>query len=137
MVKIEKIKEVLAFTFLIVVFGGFLVIAIIGNSWESKFKNKCTEEVIGYVSNEYIEDYLYAPYHGGRVEERHRTHVTYSFDVDGTKYSVHMQYYGYHTYPGTMVFKYNPDNPTEFIYDVSEWYGEDKPNWRLSTATIE
>ena len=135
--KIEKIKEVLAFAFLIVIFGGFIITSIIGNVWESKFKNKCTEEVVGYVSNEYVEDYLYAPYYGGVVQELHKTHVTYSFDVDGTRYNVYMQHPGYFTYPEVMVFRYNPDNPTEFIYDVSEWYGEDKPDWRLSTATIE
>lgn len=135
--KIEKIKDVLVSIFIIVMFGGFLSIAVTGNVWESKFKNKCTEEVVGYVSNEYVEDYLYAPYHGGEVQQRYKTHVTYSFDVDETRYNVYMQHPGYFTYPEAMVFRYNPDNPTEFIYDVSEWYGEDKPDWQLSTATIK
>ena len=135
--KIEKTKDVLVSILIIVMFGGFLSIAVTGNLWASKFKNKCTEEVVGYVSNEYVEDYFYAPYHGGAVQERYRTHVTYSFDVDGTRHNVYMQHPGYFTYPEVMVFRYNPDNPTEFIYDVSEWYGEDKPNWQLSTATIE
>lgn len=135
--KIEKVKEVLAFAFLAIFFGGFLVVSILGNIWRTRFVDECTEEVVGYVSNNYVEDYLYAPYHGGIVEERHRVHVTYSFDVDDIRCSIHMQHPDYAEYPDTMVFKYNPDNPTEFIYDVSEWYGEDEPDWRLSTATLK
>lgn len=135
--KIEKVKEILAFGFLAIFFGGFFVISILGNIWRSRFVDECTEEVVGYVSSSHVEDYLYAPYLGGRVEERHKTNVTYSFDVDDTKCSVHMQHYNCAEYPDTMVFRYNPDNPTEFIYDVSEWYGKDEPVWRLSTATIK
>lgn len=43
---------------------------------------RCTESTIATVSYESVEPYLYAPYHGGEVQTKYKTHVTYSFTVD-------------------------------------------------------
>lgn len=112
----------------------FLVIPVLFSGYGHWLKNKamdrCSEEVLGYVFNVYVEDYLYAPYYGGVVTTKYNTYVTYAFDVGEETYTATMKaYYNKVDYPKVMSFKYNPNDPSEFFWDVSEWDGQESPNW--------
>ena len=70
------------------------------------------------MSYESVEPYLYAPYHGGEVRTKYKTHVTYSFTVDEYTYSINYTFEGIvNTYPDVIDIIYNPDNPDEFWYN--------------------
>lgn len=101
-----------------------------GNYLNKQAFKDCSVEATGYVSDVYVEDYLSAPYHGGEVTTKYRTYVTYSFDVGDNTYSIVIRADGTKTnYPTVMLFRYNPDNPREFYWDMSEWKGKDEPDW--------
>lgn len=73
---------------------------------------------IATVSYESVEPYLYAPYHGGEVQTKYKTHVTYSFTVDEYTHSINYAFEGtVNNYPNVIDVIYNPDNPNEFWYD--------------------
>ena len=79
---------------------------------------RCTESTIATVSHESVEPYLYAPYHGGEVQTKYKTHVTYSFTVDEYTHSINYTFEGtVNNYPNVIDVIYNPDNPNEFWYD--------------------
>lgn len=79
---------------------------------------RCTESTIATVSYESVEPYLYAPYHGGEVQTKYKTHVTYSFTVDEYTHSINYAFEGtVNNYHNVIDVIYNPDNPNEFWYD--------------------
>lgn len=100
----------------------------------------CTEEACATMSDVYVEDYLYAPFHGGQVTEKHRTHVSYVFDDGITKHTIHKTYPDlYNEYPTSIKIKYNPSNPNEFWFDnsmVSE-DSDSKPEWVFNWNSIK
>lgn len=133
--KIEKkdkapILEMIILSLIIIIpvaFSGY------GKWLEHKAMDRCSEEVLGYVADVHVEDYLYAPYYGGVVTTKYNTYVTYAFDTGEETYIVIMKaYYNRVDYPKVMSFKYNPDDPSEFFWDVSEWNEHESPEWRYS-----
>lgn len=131
----EPIIEIILLSLIIIIpvaFSGY------GKWLERKAMERCSEEVLGYVAGVYVDDYLYAPYHGGEVTTKYNTYVTYAFDTGDETYSVVMKaYYNKVDYPKVMSFKYNPDDPSEFFWDVSEWNSHTSPEWRYSKNRSE
>ena len=140
MEKNEIIKEEKSILFEVIVLVVLLAIPLSLLAWgnylnKQAFKH-CSVEVTGYVSDVHVEDNLHAPYRGGEVTTRHRTYVTYSFDVDDNSFSVVIRTEGTKTdYPTVILFRYNPDNPGEFYWDMSEWKGKSEPDWYYCNGT--
>lgn len=112
-----------ATSFFSVCLGAILLIilvalAVYGHVRKNQFIARCTESTIATVSYESVEPYLYAPYHGGEVQTKYKTHVTYSFTVDEYTHSINYAFEGtVNNYPNVIDVIYNPDNPNEFWYD--------------------
>lgn len=95
-----------------------VVLAVYGHVKKNQSIARCTESTIATVSYESVEPYLYAPYHGGEVQTKYKTHVTYSFTVDEYTHSINYAFEGtVNNYPNVIDVIYNPDNPNEFWYD--------------------
>lgn len=76
-----------------------------------------------------VEEYLYAPYHGGRVTTHYTTHGSYMFTIGENEIYIPISKGGKETFPETIRIKYNPDTPMEFFYDTTDigiLLGEDK-----------
>lgn len=67
-----------------------------------------------------VEEYLYAPYHGGRVTTRYTTYGSYMFAVGENEIYIPISKDGKEPFPETIQIKYNPDVPTEFFYDTTD-----------------
>lgn len=112
-----------ATSFFSVCLGAILLIilvalAVYGHVRKNQSIARCTESTIATVSYESVEPYLYAPYHGGEVQTKYKTHVTYSFTVDEYTHSIKYTFEGtVDNYPSVIDVIYNPDNPNEFWYD--------------------
>lgn len=112
-----------ATSFFSVCFGAILLIilvalAVYGHVRKNQSIARCTESTIATVSYESVEPYLYAPYHGGEVQTKYKTHVTYSFTVDEYTHSINYTFEGtVNNYPNVIDVIYNPDNPNEFWHD--------------------
>lgn len=112
-----------ATSFFSVCLGAILLIilvalAVYGHVRKNQSIARCTESTIATVSYESVEPYLYAPYHGGEVQTKYKTHVTYSFTVDEYMHSINYVFEGtVNNYPNVIDVIYNPDNPNEFWYD--------------------
>ena len=120
-----------------IIFSLIIVILVIFSGYgkwvEHKVMDRCSEEILGYAADVHVEDYLYAPNLGGVVTTKYNTYVTYAFDVGEETYTIIMKaYYNRVDYPKVMPFKYNPNDPSEFFYDVSEWNEHESPEWRYS-----
>ncbi len=95
-----------------------VILAVYGHIKKNQSIARCTESTIATVSYENVEPYLYAPYHGGEVRTKYKTHVTYSFTVDEYTYSINYTYESIvNTYPDVIDVIYNPDDPDEFWYN--------------------
>lgn len=95
-----------------------VALAVYGHVRKNQSIARCTESTIATVSYESVEPYLYAPYHGGEVQTKYKTHVTYSFTVDEYTHSINYTFEGtVNNYSNVIDVIYNPDNPNEFWYD--------------------
>ena len=95
-----------------------MALAVYGHVRKNQSIARCTESTIATVSYESVEPYLYAPYHGGEVQTKYKTHVTYSFTVDEYTHSINYTFEGtVNNYPNVIDVIYNPDNQNEFWYD--------------------
>lgn len=82
--------------------------------------DSCTGSATAYLVNEYVDEYLYAPYHGGRVTTKYTTHLKYDVDIEGITYSFSLQLSGKRKTVEYLPVKYNPSDPSEFFYYVAE-----------------
>lgn len=87
---------------------------------EENFNARCSAETQACLVDENIEEYLYAPYHGGRVVTRYNTHLTYVVDFGLVSYSIKLSMPGKKVAPLTLPVKYNPDDVSEFMYCTEE-----------------
>lgn len=103
---------------------GFILITgaiILCKDINSKSADKrCTEETNAYLVDEHVEEYLYAPYHGGRVTTQYNTTVYYVVDIMGARYNITLSMPGKRVAPVTLPVKYNPNNLGEFMYNTTE-----------------
>lgn len=96
-----------------------------GHVKRNQFISKCTESVNAGVSGFYDDEYLYAPYHGGRVTTEHRYYTTYTVTVNGKDYWITLMTVNLIGKDKSGVFKYNPDNPDHSYFDMTEVCGND------------
>ena len=87
---------------------------------EENFNARCSAETQAYLVDENIEEYLYAPYHGGRVSTRYNTHLTYVVDFGSVSYSIKLSMPGKKVATITLPVKYNPEDVSEFMYCTEE-----------------
>lgn len=96
------------------------VVFIFLDKHEEDFNVRCSAETQACLVDENIEEYLYAPYHGGRVVTRYNTHLTYVVDFGSVSYSIKLSMPGKKVAPITLPVKYNPDDVSEFMYCTEE-----------------
>lgn len=95
---------------------------IYGNILQSMTKSRCSVETQAYVSDVYFDKYLKSPYYGGRVYEACNTYVTYTFEADGVSHDFKMiSTYERIDYPETITVKYNPEDSSEYFYNINEY----------------
>ena len=82
--------------------------------------DRCTGSTTAYLVSEYVDEYLYAPYHGGRVTTKYTTHLKYSVDIEDKTYSFSLKIPGLRKTVEYLPVKYNPSNPSEFFYCTTE-----------------
>ena len=108
---------------LICVAAGALFVALIIFINASRYDatvDRCTGSAAAYLVSEYVDEYLYAPYHGGRVTTKYTTHLKYSVDIEDKTYSFSLKIPGLRKTVEYLPVKYNPSNPSEFFYCTTE-----------------
>ena len=111
-----QIKSVIGVLFIIVTGVWFIAFDVKQNNvWD-----KCTSETEAYLVDEYIEEYLYAPYHGGKVQTRYNTHLTYRVDFRTESYTIPISRPGKKVAALTLPVKFNPDDNSMFFYNTTE-----------------
>ena len=68
--------------------------------------------------------YLYAPYHGGKVQTRYEYFLTYTYIVDGEEYTIKVKRNTSYK-PADIKLKYNPENPYEIFIDKDAFIPRD------------
>lgn len=122
----EKLSITQKIGILLLVIMTAIIIISIGKYKQKASLLRCTESAIATMSYEYVESYLYAPYHGGDVTTRYKTYVNYAFDIDGTTHTIRFVFPGKRIdYPNAVDVIYNPDDPTEFWYNKAVIYNTD------------
>lgn len=117
----EKCKNVLVD--IVCIAAGALFVVLITVATNLKYNatvDSCTGSATAYLVNEYVDEYLYAPYHGGRVTTKYTTHLKYNVDIEDITYSFSLQLSGKRKTVEYLPVKYNPSNPSEFFYYVAE-----------------
>lgn len=106
---------------LIVVIG---TVCVIGANMMDNAIKRCSEEIAVGHGNVSTTSELVAPYHGGRVFTRYSHSTTYSWEVNGEKYSFRASMSMTRTptweFPGIIIIRYNPENPDEYWIDCKE-----------------
>ena len=95
-------------------------LCLLGAHLGGSARERCSVTVDAELVSCNVEEYLYAPYHGGRVTTRYTTYGVYSFTVGETEISIPISRGDRSPFPETIKVKYNPDNPTEFFYDTTD-----------------
>lgn len=102
-----------------------VIVSAIGHAWYSDKLDRCYEYVVVPVSESGSKSYLYAPYHGGRVETHYEYYTIYATIIDGKRYWVTAKSYSPLDKNSFVLFRYNPDNYEENFFDMSAIGGQD------------
>ena len=110
-----SIESVIAVLFIIISGVYFIAFDVKQNNvWD-----KCTSETEAYLVDEYVEEYLYAPYHGGKVQIKYNTHLTYRVDFRTESYTIKISRPGKKIAALTLPVKFNPDDNSMFFYNTT------------------
>lgn len=104
---------------------GFIGFCIYGHYY---FEHKYTEYNTAIRTKETIEEYAYAPYHGGRVTSRYNYYYTYEYIVDDKPYRLNIRSVVKIDTLDVAV-RYSKDNPEDVYLNKSDLYPDLKTKW--------
>lgn len=122
---VASICNVLIKILTIVFTVGFIGICIYGHH---NFEHTYTEYTTAIKIKESVEDYLYAPYHGGRVQTRYNYYYTYEYIVDDKPYYLNIKSV-VKIDTSDVTVRYSKDNPEDVYFDKNDLYANPEEVW--------